>query len=63
MVDDWTSVRHLKDDRQIYVVQCLGADDNDTKSCDTQEQLFSLSESKGEFLNLTGLNQTNLKIF
>jgi len=65
VVDDWTSVRHLKDDRQIYVVQSLGLEDTDGLSCDTQEDLFATSDIKSAVLekNSVFLDLTKLKFF
>ena len=62
VIDDWLLLKHLKDDRLIYVVEILGLtgkdDDPLSNNCDSEDgQVSSSSDSKTEPQDKSGKNQ------
>ena len=45
VVDDWVLLRHLKEDRQVYIVEVLGAKDEERSRCDMEDAQVSSSSS------------------
>ena len=65
VVDDWVLLRHLKEDRQVYIVEVLGAKDEEGSRCDMEDAQVSSSSSDEakELQGTSGKSSSNLLEF
>ena len=64
VVDDWVLLRHLKEDRQVYIVEVLGAKDEEGSRCDMEDaQVTSSSDEAKEQQGTSGKSSSILLEF